>query len=287
MLLTPRYDEPGFFRLEWPATDPAGPLVGQRTRLASLLATLDDDSWAAATRCEGWSVKDVVAHLVTTNQFWAFSIGSARAGEPTRVLTTFDPVSSPASLVASVRSQSPAETLDQFVETNRGVADAVDGLDETGWSIIGEAPPGHVPLSAIAWHALWDSWVHERDIVLPLGLTPVEDPDEIVGCLGYGAALSPAFAVARGETRSGAIAVDATDPDTRFVVSVEDSAVRVHDGEPPPDALRLTGSAVALLEALSFREPLPCAVPGNRQWLLDGLATVFDREPGSVSRSAR
>ena len=28
----------------------------------------------------------------------------------------------------------------------------------------------------LASHALWDGWVHERDIALPLGLTPPEEP---------------------------------------------------------------------------------------------------------------
>jgi uncharacterized protein (TIGR03083 family) len=277
MLLTPRYDEPSFFRLDLPLGDPAVPLLRQRRRLASVLDQLDDEQWAVASRCEGWSVQDVTAHLVSTNQFWAFSIGAALRGEPTRFLATFDPVTSPVELVDAARSQSPAEVLDRFVETNEAIADAIARLDDDGWSTLGEAPPGHVPLRAVALHALWDSWTHERDIVLPLGLDPVEEPDEIIGCLGYGAALSPAFAVARGSTRRGAIAVDATDPGVRFVVDVGESVV-VHAGDTPADALRLTGPAVELTEALSFRVPLPCPVADDHQWLLDGLAEVFDRE---------
>jgi uncharacterized protein (TIGR03083 family) len=277
MLLTPRYDEPSFFRLDMPLGDPAVPLLRQRRRLASVLDQLDDEQWAVASRCEGWSVQDVTAHLVSTNQFWAFSIGAALGGEPTRFLTAFDPVTSPVALVGAARSQSSAEVLDRFVETNEAIAGAIAELDDDGWSTLGEAPPGHVPLRAVAMHALWDSWTHERDIVLPLGLDPVEEPDEIIGCLGYGAALSPAFAVARGSTRQGAIAVEATDPGVRFVVDVGESVV-VHAGDAPADALRLTGPAVELTEALSFRVPLPCSVADDHQWLLDGLAEVFDRE---------
>ena len=127
-------------------------------------------------------------------------------------------------------------------------------------------------------HALWDSWVHERDVVLPLGLAPVDEPDEIIGGLVYCAALSPAFAVAGGSTRPGAIVVEATDPDLRFVVGVGDSVV-VHGGAVPEGALRLAGPAVELLEALSFRAPLTPPVPDGQRWLLGGLAEVFDREP--------
>jgi uncharacterized protein (TIGR03083 family) len=278
MLLKPRYDEPQFLRIDLPLADPAVPLLRQRHRLASLLADLDSGQWAVASRCEGWSVQDVIAHLVTTNQFWAFSITAALGGEPTRFLTTFDPVASPAELVEAVRSQSPAETLARFVETNGALADAVAGLDDDGWSMLGEAPPGHVPLRAVVLHALWDSWVHERDVLLPLGLAPVDEPDEIAGSLVYCAALSPAFAVAGGSTRPGSIVVETTDPDVRFVVEVG-AAVVVRAGDAPDGPLHLAGPAVELLEALSFRAPPACPVPDEQRWLLGGLAEVFDREP--------
>ena len=81
----------------------------------------------------------------------------------------------------------------RFREGVDGLAAALDGLDADGWETLAEAPPGHIPIRALALHALWDGWVHERDIVLPLGLDPVEDDDEIRGCLLYAAALGPAF----------------------------------------------------------------------------------------------
>lgn len=286
MLLTPVYDQPSFFQVHLELGDPAAPLLRQRRRLATLLGGLDDEQWAAASRCEGWSVQDVVAHLVNTNQFWGFSIGAALAGEPTRFLTTFDPVASPAELVEAARSHSPAEVLDGFVETNEAIAHAVVGLDDDGWSTLCEAPPGHVPLRAVALHALWDSWIHERDIVLPLGLAPVEEPDEVTGSLGYAAALGPAFSVTAGPARHGAIAVEATDPDVELVVEVGESVV-IRAGVAPADALHLVGPAVELVEALSFRLPLRCAVADEHRWLLGGLAEAFDREPGPSKPQAR
>ncbi len=277
MRLTPRYDDPSFVRLDLPLGDPAAPLLRQRRRLASLLATLEPEQWAATSRCEGWSVQDVAAHLVSTNQFWAVSIGAALGGAPTRLLATFDPVATPPELVEAVRSQSPAEVLDGFVATTEALADVIAGVDAAGWSRTGEAPPGHLTLRCVAWHAAWDSWIHERDIALPLGLPPVEEPDEVTGCLAYAAALSPAFAVAAGSAREGTIAVEATNPDTRFVVEVGGSVV-VRGGETDADALHLSGAAVELLEGLSFRQALPCPVDERHRWLLSGLATVFDRE---------
>jgi uncharacterized protein (TIGR03083 family) len=276
--LTPRYDEPTFLRLDLSLGDPAVPLLRQRRRLASLLAGFDDRQWATASRCEGWSVQDVLAHLVSTNQFWAFSVGAGLGGAPTRFLTTFDPVASPAELVDAFRSQPPSDVLEQFTESTESLADMLAQVDDAGWSLLAEAPPGHVPLRAVALHALWDAWIHERDILLPLGLTPVEEPDEITGSLVYAAALSPLLVVAGGSTRRGAIAVEATDPDVGFVVDVGESVAVRADGA-PGDASCLRGSAVELVEALSFRRPLPCPVADEDRWLLSGLAEVFDLGP--------
>jgi uncharacterized protein (TIGR03083 family) len=278
MQLKPRYDVPGFLRFEGPLDDPSVALLRQRRRLASTLAELDDAQWATASRCEGWSVQDVVAHLVDANRFWAISIAAGRSGEPTRFLAGFDPVASPAEMVDGVRSLPSATVLERFVDSNEAIAESVAGLDDDGWSMLGEAPPGHVPLRAVALHALWDAWVHERDIALPLGLAPVEEADEIASSLGYAAVLSPAFAITEGSTRRGSIVIEVHDPDVRVVIDV-DATILVHSGDASTDALRLTGSAVELLEALSYRTPLPQPVADEHWWLLDGLARAFDREP--------
>jgi hypothetical protein len=50
----------------------------------------------------------------------------------------------------------------------------------------------------------------------------------------------------------------------------------VRDGPCPPGATRLAGRAVELVEGLSFRTPLAHAVPAPEQWLLGGLAEVFE-----------
>ena len=90
------------------------------------------------------------------------------------------------------------------------------------------------------------------------------------------AALGPAFLVAGGSTRSGTIVIESTAPSVELVVEVAGS-ITVRAGAAPSGALRLTGSAVDLIEGLSFRAPLPCPVRDDQQWLLGGLAQVFDR----------
>jgi uncharacterized protein (TIGR03084 family) len=49
-------------------------LVEQQDEMAGLIADLDEASWHAPTRCEGWDVSDVVLHVAQTNEL---AIGSA------------------------------------------------------------------------------------------------------------------------------------------------------------------------------------------------------------------
>jgi uncharacterized protein (TIGR03083 family) len=278
MRLTPRYDGPDLLRFEDPLEDPAVPLLRQRHRLGEVLGTLDDDQWMTASRCEGWSVRDVVAHLVGTNVFWVQSIRAALAGSPTRYLTGFDPVTGPAEIVAGMGDLSPDDVHARYLKGVALLADLVGGLDEAQWGAPAEAPPGHMPLHGVALHALWDAWVHERDILLPLGMTPVEEPDELRASLQYAAGLGPALLAIQGSTRSATLLIDGHDPDVHFVVQAGETVV-VRSGESPTDAVRLTGPTADLIEALSCRAPPPHAIPEHHRWLLEGLPIAFDQLP--------
>jgi len=275
MKLQPRYGDDPVIRIETTLGDVGVPLVRQRARFAEMLANFDDAQWKTPSRCAGWSVQDVVAHLVGVNEFWVFSINAGLAGTPTQVLATFDPVATPAAMVEAVRSQSPQETLDRFVTTNDALAHVVTGLDERGWATLAEAPPGHLTIEALVLHGLWDGWVHERDVALPLGLDPVQEADEIVGSLEYAAALGPALMANGGSTRTGALQFETSGPAATFVVEVGPTVV-VRDGT-ADDATVLAGRAVDLLEALSIRAPLPAPLPDDERWLLGTLGKAFEQ----------
>lgn len=276
--LTPRYEAPPVLAFEPPASDPTEPMLRQRRRLASVLSTFDDQAWAAPTRCEGWSVRDVVSHLVTTNQFWTISTSSGRAGTPTRFLETFDPVATPAQLVEAARHQPPDEVLAAFTTSNEALADALAGVEGDRWATTVESPPGHVSLHAMVLHALWDGWIHERDILLPAGLVQDHEHDEVADCLMYAAALGPAFEASTGSDREGLLAVRGSDPAVHLVVHVG-PAVTVTVGDAPAGTAVLAGPAADLVEALSFRGPFPQPLAPADAWLLGGLGEVFDLSP--------
>lgn len=274
MQLTPRYGADPIIQLEGSPSEIVAPFVRQRRRLADTLAGFSDEQWAHPSRCEAWTARDVVVHLDSTNSFWAFSIAAGLRGEPTRFLTTFDPVSSPAQLV-SASTASNEEVLSSFTASTTALVDLLESLDGDQLQALAEGPPGHITISALAHHALWDSWVHERDILLPLDIAADEEADEIAGCLRYGSGLGPAFGIAQGCAEQGTLAVDVTGPEVAVLVSIDADRVLVSDTRGDAD-LVLTGDAVALLEALSIRRPLEQAIPSETAWMLRGLAEQFD-----------
>lgn len=277
MKISPWYDTEPIVRLEGPPAAVVEPLVRQRRRFAGMLSTLSPEQWATPSRCEGWRVQDVAAHLASTDQYWNLSIASGAAGAPTRMLVGFDPKATPARLVDAVRGASPEDTLASFIQATEALCATLESLDDAGWTAPSESPLGHVSVSAAAHHALWDAWIHERDVLGPLGMTQEEEPDEILASLRYVAALSPAFALQSGP-RPGVLVLDVSEPTARIVVSIDDQVV-VGEGDVPDDALVLTGEAVELLEALSVRVPLRQPVPADQAWLVTGLSEVFESVP--------
>lgn len=278
MRLEPRYGNRPALVVEIPAPGGGHPAVSQRRRLQARLEAMSDAEWRHPSRCAGWSAQDVVTHLTSTNQFWDLSIQQGLAGTPTSFLAGFDPVASPAELVEQRGQVSPAESLEGFTASNVALLATVEALDDPQLELIAEAPPGHLAIRHVLDHALWDAWVHERDILLPQGIPPVEDADEVRASLRYAAALGRAVSMAAG-LGPGSAEIVATDPDERLVVEVDDDQVRVHTGEAPVGAHRLEGPAVELLDMLSRRDvgrpPSPAA-----DWLSAGLAIVFDEPTG-------
>ena len=191
------------------------------------------------------------------------------------MLGGFDPAASPPLLVDQMSALATAQVLEQFVATNDGFLGAITDLDQATWETIAEAPAGYIAIRVLAQHALWDCWIHERDIVLPLAIDPVLCDDEVRTCLRFAASVSPALGLGLGCEVRGSFAVAATDPDVQFVLDVDDTVALV-GGTDHGDRPCLRGDAVQLVEALSLRAPMPASAPAEWTDLLAGLATAFD-----------
>ena len=242
------------------------PWQAHRSRFLAAVRDLDAAGWDHSTRCVDWTVREVVAHLVTVDGFWPLALTAARDGDaPTSYLTGFDPSSSPDRYVqAATATLSTAELLAQHVATLDALQEFVVGLDDDAWLRRCESPLGHVPARLVLAHGYWDSWLHEFDIFVPLGDAPEVTRDDLFAATWFslvmtalqGGLVDDPDAVGPGPDAPIDVCLAFADlPDDPLHLSVGTLAdgvtvARCTAGHTPVDA----GRAVDLVEGLTGRQ---------------------------------
>jgi len=133
-------------------------------QVEQLIRSLDDRQWQAASRCEGWRVADVAAHV--TGQLVDITDGRLE-GLGTPEATERE--------VAERRHLTPAQLADEL----HGAAEKAAALGATftdeAWK--GPAPTDVVPTLGEGIEGLWyDAWVHGDDMRSASDLTPDRGP---------------------------------------------------------------------------------------------------------------
>lgn len=266
-------------------TDPSfslalAPWRRHRDRFDAALRALTESDWDRPTRCDAWSVREVIGHLVVVDQFWALTFGNIAAdAPPTTFLEGFNPSNSTDDLVAATLSLSIADLLDRF----RGGADAVFAVLETfdadAWNARTESPLGHLPSTCIVGHMLWDSWLHERDIFEPIGTAPTSPADELLAVTMFsfcfaglqGGLLGDTQPVGPGPDTAIGVTVQFDDlPDHSLQIQIDDT-ISVTARAAGTGAA--AGSAVALADAFGGRT----ALGPQLEQLPDDLAAQLSR----------
>ena len=155
----------------------------ERRALVDDLAPLTDEQWRTPSLCAGWTVRDVVAHVVDTART------SRLRFVREMVLARFDFDRQNQRGMERFRGATPAATLD-------GLRAAVD---------LRLTPPA--PLDS----RLVEAIVHGEDVRRPLGLTRAYDADAVVAAFRLQARTSPGMGGAKALLDG--LAVRATDAD--------------------------------------------------------------------------
>jgi uncharacterized protein (TIGR03083 family) len=186
------------FRVE---VDPGAMLrafARHRRRFADAVVSLDDEALAHPTRCTEWSVADVLRHCCDVDEW--FRAGAA--GEPTAFHDpSFDAITTPHERVVAQRASSDADARDRFVASSYAVASDVEASGSDRWSAHAVSPIerlfenvgvsiGPVPWWLATEHHFLDSFVHERDVLIPRGVEPPQIGDETVPLLAHILALA-------------------------------------------------------------------------------------------------
>ena len=205
VLLTPRYGDHPVVSVELPMADPH-PLVGQRRRLESLLRELSDEQWQHPSRCEGWTVQDVITHLNSTNAFWGFSIAQGLAGEPTRFLADLRSGGVPGR-AGRAGPRHPTERHARGVRQRHRGAGAGRrrprrrGLERPGGGAAGPpAASARSPTTPSGTPGCTSATSRSRS-----ASSPPSTPTRCCTCLHYAVALGRAFALCQGSSEQGSV----------------------------------------------------------------------------------
>ena len=243
--------------------DPAAMLAAyahHRRRFAAEVGSLDEAALAVQSRCSEWSVADVLRHGCDVDG-WMRAIWAGDA----LPFTSFDPRTTPREFVLAARAIPDAEVRDRYVASAEVMAADVGSSGVERWGETSISPLGFVPWWQSALHVFYDSWVHERDALLPLDEAVPVVADEAVPVLAYCLAVAGTLI---------------TEPTDAFV-----AGVHVIAGARPAIATPVTagadpdpaGDIAAAVDALSGRGAVEDALAGTDPDVVDRLGALARR----------
>jgi uncharacterized protein (TIGR03083 family) len=230
-------------RVELDPTETLRAYARHRRRFASEVAALDAGELTAQSRCSKWSVADVLRHCIDVDD-WMQRFWTGQAPP----FTSFDPNTTPHEFVLAARAIPDADVRDRYVASSEHMASDVGDSGAERWGLPSVSPIGRVPWWLSALHVFYDSWLHERDALLPIGADVPVAPDESEAVLTYSLGLVGTLIREPTATTIGGVRVRAGSGQ----VVVAPTGTTMDDVAPIIDALSGRGS---LEDALPGEDP--------------------------------
>src|SRR5688500_8379307 len=126
--------------------------VAEHEAFAELIRSLSDGDWKKPTRCEGWTVADVAAHVVgTLTEVANLRLDGLGTPEVTQ------------RIVDERRGRTQHELADELEQSSKLASDLLAAFDDAGWQA--PAPGGVQGTVGYGIETLWyDTYVHSDDI---------------------------------------------------------------------------------------------------------------------------
>lgn len=174
--------------------------------------------------------------------------------------TSFDPNVTPNQWVEAGRAVRDAEVRDRFVAATAARASTISDHAVERFGLPSVSPLGAVPWWMSALHIFFDSWVHERDALLPLDIEPPVLDDEAGPVATYVVGVAATFASV---------------PITTVIAGVR---VRIGDGppevEPEGDVHPHNREIAGAIDALCGRGSLDSALKGHNAATVKQFGTL-------------
>ena len=241
----------------------------QRRRFVAVLREFGADDWAAPTRCTGWSAHDVVRHLCDGNAI------AAGAGPEDRTLdhaAGFDPRITPRGWLTASVGESPEATLNRLETTTEELLTLLRARLAQGRRFNVHLPLGPMDWTVFVLHGFWDSWLHERDVLLARNAEHPASDDATSYAVAYGLFISAAVASLFGDPVRDKLTLSGDgggifDLDSSGAVTL--TVTRVTTAGPP---------AAEVTDALAGRGPTAAlgGLPTSSRAALSHLAEFFN-----------
>jgi uncharacterized protein (TIGR03083 family) len=112
-------------------------IQAEAERLAQYLSTVSLDAWRQSSACQGWEVRDVVAHLVEVAQFYVRTITRGVQGDMARPPELVPPAIAPAAFIAqsaiACRERLGEALLSTFCTRYAELSALLAQLDDGDW----------------------------------------------------------------------------------------------------------------------------------------------------------
>ena len=242
----------------------------QRRRFVAVLRGFGPDDWAAPTRCAHWSAHDVVRHLCDNNN----TAAAIQPNDRTLDITAgYDPRITPRRWLAASTGESPDATFSRLVATTeeRFALDRARLAQGRRFDV--RMPYGPMDWTVRVLHGFWDSWLHERDVLLARGIEHPTDGDATAYATAYGVFTAAAVAsmfgaqvrdrLTIGGDGGGVFELDSSDGVTLTIT-------RITTAGPP---------AAEVADALAGRAPVAAVLgglPASSRAALSGMADFFN-----------
>jgi len=128
-----------------------------------LVRPLPPEAYDAATPCPGWSVRDVLSHLLGFElMLHGAPVPQFEGPWPEYVKNPIGELNE--AFVVAHRNEPGIEVLDEFHDATVRSLVALRALDDTGWEKVGWSPEGERPYHRFQETRVLDSWIHLQDI---------------------------------------------------------------------------------------------------------------------------
>ncbi|HEY3941179.1 MAG TPA: maleylpyruvate isomerase family mycothiol-dependent enzyme [Acidimicrobiales bacterium] len=215
--------------------------------LLALLGDLSDGEWEAQSLCPEWRVRDVVSHL---GGIESALLGWRPEGERPAPFELVEP------WMRAAREWSHAALLARFAAVLAERREELGSMEEADFAATSWTPVGIQTYGGFMAIRVFDFWVHEQDIRVPLdrpghqgGPAAEMALDQVRSSFGY------IVGKRAGVPDGRAVTIDLTGPVTARLSAIVEGRARVVDHLEHPDAVLTTDFLTFMLLACGRVDP--------------------------------